>query len=163
MTKSEEKLIMAASKPDIIKRQRKMGKWVIICLPFTILFGLGAIPLFIIAAKSNRLAVLIRHMELLEKYGKLSFDAFTLGRYGSKDICVKVAAKLIESKNLDGYEIIGDIGVAKIEMHATVKDFEPVPLEVIYKEVKQIYNCPNCGSAITANSKSCPYCGTKLN
>lgn len=77
-----------------------------------------------------------------------------------------IVKKLIQTKNIDFYEVVGDVAVAKTELRLKAKDLikntaseVPTNINIITDKPTK---CPSCGSAITDNSKFCSYCGSRL-
>ena len=75
---------------------------------------------------------------------------------------------LLRTNNLYGYEIIGDIMVAKTSLNIKIEDILPntpnAEKVVIFKEkTKPAYTkCPECGAAFGENEKFCSYCGARI-
>lgn len=82
---------------------------------------------------------------------------------------VAVVRKLIDTGNLSGYTMVGDIAVAKTELNLRESDFivsgtvvrERVVEKVIEKKARPT-RCPSCGGSIGQDERYCPYCGGKL-
>ena len=109
-------------------------------------------------------------MDDIKGADKRRFDAMPLIYSFNMDTgaVIRIVAKLIETGNLDGYEIVGEAGVAKTELDADETDFIVAPpaathvTQVIVQQPRQT-SCPNCGAPITQSSgKFCSHCGTKL-
>jgi len=74
--------------------------------------------------------------------------------------------RLIETKNVEFYEVVGDIAVAKTELRLKVSDLikkaDSTSISTINVIANKPSRCLSCGSAITDNSKFCSYCGSRL-
>ena len=159
--KFSEKLLKDAG-TNIELRHKKLGKAAMICFPFVIVFGLGAIPLFIFAVKQNRLAILLKTKHQIQRNNRTRFNEMILLAHVNKEEAIKIINRIIEAGNLIGYEIVGEIGVAKKELHATVKDFDVIP-QIIVQNQEALRTCPNCGAAVTKENRNyCSFCGTVL-
>ena len=85
---------------------------------------------------------------------------------------IAIINKLIQTKNLEGYEVIGQVGVAKITVQARESDFvkqarqsEPSFIGGDTQNTSQRRNqCDGCGARITERNrdKFCSFCGGKL-
>ena len=166
LLKLENKLLKVI-KPNLEKTIRKKTKGFFFMLPLVITF-IGFIFVFIYMFSLEKYNKLENLMNDIKDADKRRFDAMRLIYVLNKDAVMRITEKLIETGNLDGYEIIGDVGVAKTELDATETDFIVAPpaathvTQVIVQQPRQT-SCPNCGAPITQNSgKFCSHCGTKL-
>jgi len=96
------------------------------------------------------------------------FKDLSLARYVGENKILIIVKKLITTKNIDGYETVGDIAVAKKELYLKPSDLINNSTQggsdssKINLTVNRPTKCPNCGSAVTDNSQFCSYCGSKL-
>ena len=160
-----EKLLKDAG-TDFEKRAKRLIRGLFWCFPFTLLLGLGAIPMIIISIKHNRLSILINLKERIRKNDKLRLDSISVSCVTDKDTTIKIINRLIETGHLSEYEIIGDVGIAKKQLGAVEKDFKVIPqfTQVIINEREPLRTCPQCGAAVTKDNRNyCSFCGTLLN
>jgi len=87
----------------------------------------------------------------------------------NEEALARIVERLIETKNIEGYEVIGLVGVAKTSLRARESDFvvaqhvNVVGGNTTTQEQQRATHCAGCGSAITKESgKFCGFCGTKL-
>ena len=162
-----EKKLINAIQPDLAVKIKKRVKWVFIMLPLTITF-IGVIPFIIFSFSFEKYNKLERLMSDIKEVEKRRFDAVYLKFQLDNDAIIRIVAKLIETGNLEGYEIIGGVGIAKKDLRACEDDFIIVPpatahiTQVIVQQPKRT-NCAGCGAPITHESgRFCKFCGTKL-
>jgi len=117
-------------------------------------------------AKYNQLKNFIGE---IKGHDKISIDSLTLSKYIGKSSVLLLIKRLIQTKNLADYEIIGEVGVAKKSLHATTRDFAsrsdnaaPVNAHAPVEGKKRDHRCPGCGTAITHAGRFCDFCGTRL-
>ena len=85
-----------------------------------------------------------------------------------------IVKKLVDSGNLEGYEIVDSTLIAKTSLGSKLKGIiektkkermvdKAVPANININIVAdKPERCPSCGSARVSDSKFCSYCGTKL-
>ena len=149
----------------------------------------------VLAVRVHRLCALRTLVREISSVDKVAFDNLSIRRsvYSlSNATTAAVVKKLIDTRNLDGYEVIGELGVAKISFHARESDF-PKPQSAVANTANAIgkavgnitreftsgfnntpapqkeeakpknHRCPSCGSAITtASNRFCEFCRTRL-
>ena len=124
--------------------------------------------------KDRKILTLIREIEASERISIQSLSInFVIGTAGT----IMLIRRLIETKNLEGYEIIGEMGVAKITAGATPQDFmgaqganmgfagSPVGMgqPVGQPAQQRRTHCAGCSAPIRENTgRFCNHCGTKI-
>jgi len=127
---------------------------------FGIAFGYGGSRIF----KINRLFEAINEIEGRDK---VTIENLSLANFVGVAATTAIIEKLIATGNLKGYEVIGEVGVARVGMRFTEADFGR-QVKVV-KEVTATApqprktRCDSCGAAVTGRSgRFCDFCGTKL-
>lgn len=115
--------------------------------------------------KAAKFQIIITLKNEIEAHEKTKLDDLSLSGYIGKNSVVLVINKLIKTGNLVGYEVIGNVGVAKTELRAKERDFVTPSTGGYTAPVENTrrFKCPNCGAAITEKTgKFCTFCGTRL-
>ena len=125
--------------------------------------------------KDRKILTLIQEIEANERVSiqNLSIN-FTIGTAGT----IMLVRRLIETQNLQGYEVIGEVGVARITAQARPQDFtnqgmgvagggtmaQPVGQPVVQPQPQRRTHCAGCSAPIRENTgRFCQHCGTKVN
>lgn len=138
-------------------------------------FGFGACGALtgVFANKAAKLKLVIDLKNEIEARDKTNLDDLSLSSYVGKNSVILIINKLIETGNLKGYEVVGDVGVARTELRAKERDFVSKAvvdaLQVANENMRSAqntqkrYRCPGCGAPITEQTgKFCTFCGVRL-
>ena len=140
--------------------------------PPTIFIGMvcfmgGGVLSGVMGIKKAYISQIVNLMNEIKSHDKISIESLSLSTYVGKAQMIMLIKKLIETGNLSEYQVIGEVGVAKITVQARESDFVstatyvngPVTVTAHPKPSK----CPSCGSPITKDDdKFCDHCGTRL-
>lgn len=132
-----------------------------------------AIKLGLSASKQTKLKILRTTILEIRGRDKVSIESLSINRASffpiSKSTILLILHRLIETGNLDGYEIIGEIGIAKVNSRAKLSDFGGKnPPAAVVEEQPQVVTgrrgvCPGCGAGVgRSKGKACEFCGTGL-
>lgn len=141
-----------------------------IVIPF-VCFPAGMATGMVSLAKKAQFKALLGVAEQIKQYDRVLIVKLVpsaAGTYFASDY-VLLIKKLIETKNLEGYEVVADVVVAKTELHVSEYDAkqeyeEYVKLQNgIVEEEEVITECPSCGAPVeNLDAKFCQYCGKIL-
>jgi len=98
---------------------------------------------------------------------KTSIATMTISKHMGENFGFLVVQKLIETQNLNGFRLIGEVGIAREGMKACESDFVTLsapaaqPVAASPSKPARATKCPNCGAG-TRNEKFCRFCGTGL-
>ena len=145
-----------------------MVSWAFIALTPIGFFGFGfcGIMIGVSGSKTFKYKLLVTLKNEIMWNDKISINSLSLSHAVGTSSVIMLVKKMIDTGNLDGYEVIGQVGVAKRSVMARESDFAGAPAEPVRVVVdgvrRQLYNCPNCGNAITSGERFCDHCGTRL-
>jgi len=130
-------------------------------------FGICGMVLNVLHLKKEKYKHLIILLDEIKMNDKSIIDNLSITRTIGKNSVIGIIRKLIETKNLEDYEIIGDIGVAQKSLQARVSDFAVVVNKQVImtaqQEPQRPPRCSSCGAAVKQDSgRFCAFCGTKL-
>ena len=100
----------------------------------------------------------------IKGHEKVSIENLSLQHVGRGSLLL-IIKKLISTGNLHGYEVVGEVGVARTDIGARVSDFmvggrvAAAPQSSRPKKNK----CDSCGANVTESTGDfCKFCGTRL-
>jgi len=134
-----------------------------------IFVGMGCIFFsFVLASVMGALKIapskIVTLMNEVRANEKVALDSLSLSAFAGPAQVSLVVKRLIETGNLSGYELIGDVGVARTSIMARESDFESTPRPQRRNNRNQggFLECRECGEDVIANSSFCNHCGEML-
>jgi len=169
--------LVAPNMEGVYSAIRKKGKaaMVLVLVSFILFiptFGL-TMPLFMIGGilaginsqKEQKLKQIILLMNEIKYNDKCFIESLTMTRHKGRSSVAMVIRRLIETGNLDGYSLIGDIAVAKTSLGLSERNFTQGSQNIVFHPVSEARSnrCESCGAAKTGgDDKACGFCGTKF-
>ena len=129
------------------------------------LFIVGGILASINSHREQKLKQIILLMNEIRYNDKCFIENLTLTRYKVQSSVAMIIRRLIETGNLEGYSIIGDIAVAKTSLRLSEKNFTHGSSNIIFHPVSepQSNRCESCGAPKAGyDDKRCSFCGTRF-
>ena len=124
------------------------------------LFAGGFALMMLFAWGAERRRHLVALMDEIEKHDRIRIDDLSLKNHLTNAELARLITRLIETKNLVGYTVVAEFGVAKSHLNAQPKDFL-CPTVVASITAPRKSSCDNCGSPVVHDRKYCGHCGTK--
>jgi len=107
--------------------------------------------------KADAYAPLADTIDQIERHETIKITDLILYEKFEQHMVAEIVDRLIESKNLVGYKLIGGVGVAKNEIDVSEEYFD------LEEGATVPVKCKNCGAARTRRSgKFCEYCSGKF-
>ncbi len=132
-----------------------------------ILFGAGGVLSGINTGKKQAIAMYVSALNEIKLKEVCYFSELHIGKISGDGVAAAVIQRLIDTGNLQGYEIIGGRAVAKASLALKPSDLSP-PASPAQGQASVVYirdereietKCSNCGADFQANEKFCSYCG----
>ena len=122
-------------------------------------FGLTGVLLSVAHMNIFKLQALMTLIYEITGLERTSIDNLSLSLTVGKSSVILIIRQLIATRNLDGYELIGEVGVAKTGT-ARASDFMPSMQSV---SGQFFHTCGRCGAVIGEQGGAfCSYCGARL-
>ena len=134
------------------------------------MFGAGGFLTVFSSISIAKLKHLIGLIDEIQGHDKVSLESLSLHGTIGKSSLMLIIKKLINTGNLNEYELIGESGVAKKSIQARENDFTSTTSTATATASAWAENtppppkrCPNCGASVTEkNERTCRFCNSRL-
>ena len=143
--------------PDLEGRLKKLNTLRKVFMALTLLI-VPAVPAMIVLAKYGACMQLCHAVQAVKLKGKMPI--FMLFAFASNER--EAAQKLIDTGNLAGYRIVGDVMIVRDDIEKIIEIQQRKEKELA-EGTAEYGQCPSCGAPVkSVDSEFCDKCGTRL-